>query len=406
MDTLFTPDFFKNNRARLRLLFTGTAPIVLTANGLLQRNGDSAFPFRQDSSFWYLTGITEPDIILVMEKDKEYLIVPGRTASREAFDGSIDTEDLKRRSAVDTIYDEKQGWKVLSSRLKRVRHVATLAAAPAFVTAHGMYVNPARRSLATKLHAENQALDLLDIRQHLTKMRMTKQSLEVDAIRQAINATIKPFKQAKKQLSAFEHEYELEAVFSSSFRQEGLYHAYPPIVAAGSNAVTLHYMANNAPIQPNQLVLIDIGADAHGYAADISRTYAASSPTKRQLQVWKAVAEVQDYALSLLKPGAMLGENEKKIENYMGEKLREIGLIKTISREAVRTYYPHATSHFLGLDVHDAADYERPLEPGMVLTVEPGIYIPEEGIGIRIEDDVLITKAGYENLSKNLPREL
>ena len=403
---LFTAEFFAANRTRLKSLFTGTAPIILTANGLLQRNGDTAFPFRQDSSFWYLTGITEPDILLVMDKYKEYLIVPGRTASREAFDGSIDIDATKKLSGITDIYDEKQGWKLLSGRLKRVQHAATLAAAPSYVKAHGMYVNPARRALAKRLHAENQSLDLLDLRQHLTTMRMVKQAAEIEALRQAVDATTKSFTKAKKQLDKFKHEYELESVFSSEFRRMGLQHAYPPITAAGKNAVTLHYMANNAPIDPKDLVLIDIGADAHGYAADITRTYAVSSPSKRQQQVWGAVAEVQDYAFSLLKPGVTLGENEKKIETFMGEKLREIGLIRTITREKVRAYYPHATSHFLGLDVHDAADYERPLEPGMVLTVEPGIYIPEEGIGIRIEDNVLITDKGHEILSKNLPREL
>src|SRR6202044_2296950 len=109
----------------------------------------------------------------------------------------------------------------------------------------------------------------------------------------------------------------------------------------------------------------------------------------RQQAVYNAVCEVQDFAFSLQKPGTLMHENEKEIEQFMGEKLRELGLIKTIEHEAVRKYFPHATSHFLGIDPHDAGDYERPLEPGMVITVEPGIYIPEEGIGIRIEDDLL-----------------
>lgn len=406
MKTLFTPDFFIGNRQRLRSLFAGTAPIVLTANGLLQSSSDTAYAFSQDSNFWYLTGISEPDVILVIDKDKEYLIIPSRTASREAFDGLIDVDYLKNISGISTIYDEKKGWKILGSRLKRVQHVATLAAAPSYIKSHGMYANPARRTLARKIQSENQALDLLDLRLHLTKMRMVKQSAELEAIRQAVDTTVRTFQKVKKNIGRFGYEYELESVFAGEFRKIGLQHAYPPIVASGGNAVTLHYMANNSIIRPEDLVLIDIGADAHGYAADISRTYSVTTPTRRQQQIWSAVIEVQDYAFSLLQPGTTLGDNEHKIELFMGEKLREIGLIKSISNETVRAFYPHATSHFLGLDVHDTADYKRPLEPGMVLTIEPGIYVSREGIGVRIEDDVLITETGYENLSQNLSREL
>lgn len=406
MSSLFTPDFFIGNRQRLRTLFSGTAPIILTANGLLQSSSDTAYAFRQDSSFWYLTGIREPDIILVMDKDKEYLIVPERTASREAFDGSIDIQDLKKCSGISEIYDDKQGWKLLSSRLKKVQHAAILAATPSYIKSHGMYANPARRTLARKIQAQNQAIDFLDLRTHMTKMRMIKQSLEIDAIKYAVDSTVSIFQKAKNKINTCQYEYELESIFAGDFRRIGLQHAYPPIVAAGSNAVTLHYMSNDSPVRSKDLVLIDIGAAAHGYAADISRTYAISTPTKRQMQIWSAVVEVQDYAFSLLRPGVTLGDNERKIELFMGEKLRELGLIKTISHETVRSYYPHATSHFLGLDVHDTADYERPLEPGMVLTIEPGIYTAKEGIGIRIEDDVLITESGFKNLSQNLAREL
>lgn len=406
MDETFTPEFFRNNRLRLRSLFTGTAPIVMTANGLLQRSGDSTYPFRQDSSFWYLTGITEPDVLLVMDKTKEYLIVPSRSASREAFDGSVSFEALSATAGIEDVVDDKEGWKRLTSRLKRVQNVATLAAAPAYIETHGMYVNPARRRLIRRLRAESASLEVLDLRQHMTKMRMVKQAPEIAALRRAVEATCSTFEHIKQNIASYRYEYEIEAEMTAMFRKHGHNHAYAPIIASGKNACTLHYMSNNDGIAQGSLVLLDVGAEAVGYAADISRTYAAAEPNKRQRQVWQAVLDVQEFAFEAVRPGVVIGEYEKSIEAFMGEKLRELGLIKTIEHESVRRYYPHATSHFLGLDVHDAADYERPLEPGMILTVEPGIYIPEESIGIRIEDDVLITDTGIEVLSASLDRGL
>ena len=154
-------------------------------------------------------------------------------------------------------------------------------------------------------------------------------------------------------------------------------------------------------------MVIDIGASYGNYCADITRTVALTGKaSRRQQQVHEAVCEAQDYAYSLLKPGVIFAEYEKLMEAFVGEKLRELGLIKSISRDSVRQFFPHATSHFLGLDAHDAGDYAHPLEPGVVITVEPGIYIPAEGIGVRIEDDIVITKDGCDVLSKKLPRDL
>lgn len=409
MDITPHSDFFAGNRARLRSLFTGTAPIVLTANGLLQRGGDSAYGFAQEANFWYLTGIEEPDVVLVLDRDKEYLIVPSRTASREAFDGTIDQQALVQRSGVSQVYDDKAGWDQLGTRLKKVKHVATLAAPPAYVEQYGMYTNPARVSLLQRIHTYNHELETLDISQHLARMRMIKQPVEVDAIQAAIDitgATIKEAVRASK-LAKYAYEYEIEAQITAGFRKRGSSgHAFEPIVAAGKQACILHNVANNAPLAADELLLLDIGAEVSHYAADISRTVSLSTPSRRQQLVFNAVLEVQSFALDLMKPGTMLRDYEREVAQFMGEKLRELGLIRTISNEAIREYYPHATSHFLGLNVHDIGDYDRPLEAGVVLTVEPGIYIPQEGIGVRIEDDVLITPDGHRVLSNALPRSL
>jgi len=400
------------NRERLRQLFTGTAPIVITANGLLQRNGDSSYKFRQDSSFWYLTGLEQPDAILVMDKSKEYLIVPGRDAVREAFDGSVDPGALTRISGIETILDDKAGWRSLSSRLKRAKHVATLGASPAYSEHHGIYTNPARENLQQRLRAENSSLELLDLRDHLTRMRSIKQLSELAAIQQAIDITIDGIKYAtaKSRLSKYEFEYEIEADIARQFKRAGASgHAFEPIIAAGERACTLHNLAMDGQLSADELLLFDIGAEVSNYAADISRTVAISAnnqPSPRQQAIHAAVCDVQDFALGLLKPGVMLADYEKQVMEYMGEKLRELALIRTISSEEVRRFYPHATSHFLGLDTHDVGEYRQPLAAGMVLTCEPGIYVPEEGIGVRIEDDILITETGNEVLSARLTRAL
>lgn len=399
---MFGSEFFTANRERLRQLFTGTAPIAITANGLLQRGSDEAYQFHQDSNFWYLTGIMHPDIILVMDKGKEYLIVPGRTDSRETFDGAITPEQLTRSSGITTILGEKDGWKQLEGRLKRVQHVATLAPSPSYVDAWGIYTNPARAALVRRCKSVNSDLELLDLRTHLARMRMIKLPQEIAALRQAISITTSTLKDVThpRQLAKYAYEYEIEADITQGFRKRGARgHAFTPIVAAGNNACTLHHIENNGVLAKNDFVVLDVGAEFVHYSADITRTVCLGEPSRRQQAVFEAVAAAQDFAYSILKPGVQLRPYEKQMVAFIGEKLRELGLIKTVDEEQVRRYFPHATSHYLGLDTHDAGDYERPLEPGVVMTVEPGIYIPEEGIGVRLEDDVLITPQGVEILS-------
>lgn len=398
---MFSSDFFVANRTRLRQLFTGTAPIVVTANGHLQRGSDEAYPFHQDSSFWYLTGCDEPDVILVMDKTKEYLIMPARSHIREYFDGATNIERLRASSGIATIYEEKEGWKQLESRLKRVQHVATLAALPTYVDAWGLYANPSRARLVRRLKAIQPSIELLDLRAHLSRLRMIKQPEELKALKQAIAITKQTLTEVTKpsRLAKYAYEYEIEADITSGFRKKGAAgHAFTPIVAAGKNACTLHHVKNDGALAKGDFVVIDVGAEWQGYSADITRTVCLGEPSKRQETVYSTVKMVQKFAMSLVKPGVGFREYEDQIMQFMGEKLRELGLIKTITEESVRSYFPHATSHFLGLDTHDAGDYERPFEAGSVITVEPGIYIPEEGIGVRIEDDILVTPDGFEVL--------
>lgn len=407
MESKFVSDFFAGNRQRLRELFTGTAPIILTANGQLQRSADTTYKFTQDATFWYLTGIDDPGVVLVMEKDREYLIVPALSEVTQLFDGKIEADRLSQISGIDTVYEQNEGWAQLETRLNKVKHIATLAVPPAYIEQLDFYTNPARAELIKKIKQTKSELEILDISQHIGRLRMVKQPIEIAAIQKAIDITAKTLKPLTKQkkLAKFKYEYEIEAELNKGFRLGGgSGHAFDPIVACGSNACTIHYVANNDQLTAGDFIIIDVGAEYDHYAADITRTVIIGQPNRRQQAVYDAAEEVQNYAFSLLKPGVLMREYEEKIEKYMGEKLRELNLIKTITHEDVRKYFPHATSHFLGLNAHDAGDYNHPLEPGVVLAVEPGIYIPEEGIGVRIEDNVVIGQKSLKILTKKMPK--
>lgn len=408
MDSIFTAEFFAGNRRELQRLVGANGPIVVAANGLLQRNGDTGFQFRQDGNFYYLTGVNEPDLLLAINGEQSYLIVPERQLTREIFDGRPDYEQLKRISGADDVVDGATGWRYLKAWVQTSNRVVTLAAAPSYDRRHGLFTNPARSRLINKLRRLKPGIEIIDVRKTLAEMRMVKQPPEVTAIQKAIDITAKGIEAVGGNLSSYKYEYEIEAELSKYFRANGASgHAFSPIVASGKNACTLHNIANNDALDSENLVVVDVGAEVDNYAADITRALALGKPSDRQRQVYDAVLAAQDYAFSLLKPGVDFRAYEIKVGEFLGDQLVKLRLIRAAGdKNAVRKYCPHATSHFLGLDVHDVGDYLQPLKANMVLTVEPGIYIPEEGIGVRIEDDVIITEGGNRILSRDLPREL
>src|SRR5680860_759792 len=232
----------------------------------------------------------------------------------------------------------------------------------------------------------------------LAKLRAIKQSNEIAAIKMAIKLTVDAFNDIKPKLAIFTHEYQAEAEFTYYFRKNGSEgHAYDPIVASGKNACTLHYSVNNSRLNKNNLVLLDIGAKVGGYSADISRTYSLSEPNDRQIEVHQAVYDARRKIIDLLRPGLTVIDYQKQVEEIMRASLMQLGLLS--SPDDYRRYFPHSVSHGLGVDTHDSLGAPSEFLSGMVLTVEPGIYIPEENIGIRIEDDILITDTGCINLS-------
>ncbi|MEK7603075.1 MAG: Xaa-Pro peptidase family protein [Patescibacteria group bacterium] len=408
MSSRFGPDFFRRNRERLVTLFAGTAPIVLTANGRLQQAGSEPYPFEQDGSFWYFTGLDQPDFVLVLDKGKEFIILPKQSDYLNLFEGGQSLENLQNYSGIADILDWREGNKRLEARLKRVKHVATIAPAPAFVEVYGMYANPSRAALVDRMKSVNSSLEILDLKTHVAKLRMVKQPEELTQLRQAIKITYKSLQRVTGiKISKFSTTFEIETELLRQFRSRGADgEAFESVIISGTDTCVIHGHASKKPITSRGAFLLDVGARVNKYCADVSRTYFLGGAAKRHRQVHTAVIEVYDYAKSLLKPGVVIRTYEKEVEQYMGEKLRELGLIKSLERENIRKYFPHATSHFLGIDVHDAGDYDSPISKNVTLTIEPGIYIPEEGFGVRIEDDFIITDNSCQLLVDGLPLTL
>lgn len=401
--THFSTEFFRQNRQSLRKLLGNHQLVVVTAHGVLQRTADTTFPFAQERNFWYLTGIDEPDIVLVLDGAEEFVIAPPVDAVRDVFDGALDAKAVTKRSGITTVLPYAEGWNQLKASLHTHATAHTILPGPVYHQQYALYANPARRRLLERIKRLNPGLDLQDARPALTKLRSVKQPAEIAAITEAVRITTQTIDTLRQQqtLQAFANEYELEAAITAAFRRSGAHgHAYTPIVASGAHATTLHYVANDGRINPGELIVVDVGAEIENYAADITRTLCSRPLTPRQRAVADGVREVQHYAAVLIAPGLQLRDYEAAVATKMGEVLQSLGLVtSTHDTDMIRRYYPHATSHFLGLDVHDVGDYHTPLEPGMVLTCEPGIYIPEEGIGVRLEDDLVVTATGSKNLS-------
>lgn len=400
----FSSSFFVNNRKRL-LQNVETKFIVVAANAELQRTGDSSFPFRQDSNFWYLTGIEEANFILVITPREEFLIKPNRHWVKDVFDGVVTDGSLSRASGITQILDSRKGWAKLTRLLNKDKKASTLF--PMVDRHFGVTANPARRQLIQKMRRRVPALQVDDIRLIMARMRMVKQAPEIAAIKKAIAITNDTLKEVfvPEWYKKYKFEYEVEADIFAGFRKRGATAlAFPILLASGKTACQIHPVDNDAPIVRKEMLLMDLGAEYQNYSSDISRTIPIGKKfSARQKQVFEAVQDVQNYAYSLLKPGVNIREYEQQIEEYMGETLKNLGVIKRLNRRNIRKYYPHATSHMMGLDTHDSADYGKVLEKSMILTVEPGIYLPNESIGIRIEDDVIVTKDGIQVLSDDLP---
>jgi len=392
-------DFFKNNRQKL-LDATNADYIVIAGNTAVQRSNDASYAFEQDANFWYLAGIDAADWWLIIEPKRSLLVAPDIDETHRVFDGDLSWDDAIKMSGVDMVLSFEEGEMYLSAHPDAT--VYTIGDDP-HEDHYDFSLNPGPVEMYEEL--KDAWGKVKDCRHKLAKLRAIKQPEEIAAMRQAINLTIDAFNIVKEKFATYEHEYEIEADFSHTFRTRGAKgHAYDPIVAAGAHACTLHYGKNQSALQKGQLVLMDIGARHAGYAADITRTYVYGDMTDRQKQVHAEVEKAHKEIIALLRPDLELKTYMNLVDDIMKRALMNLDLYH--DQSDYRKYFPHSISHGLGIDVHDALGGPATLQPGMVLTVEPGIYIPKEGIGVRIEDDILITETGHENLSEKLPTSL
>ena len=396
--------FFQCNRERVIEKLRGSI-LVVPGYASVQRSNDTAFKFEQEANFWYLTGISQPDWWLIIDgaRTQSTLVAPKIEAVHALFDGALTPERAVEMSGVDQVVSAAEGQDLLRRLARSHRFVYTVDQPS---NDHFNFIlNPAIREMHERLERLFETVQ--DFRPKLAELRAIKQPIEIQAIQAAINLTIDGFKTVQKNIGSYKHEYEIEADFTWGFRSQGADgHAYDPIVAAGEHACTLHYVENNGKLKKGSLILLDVGARHVGYAADITRTYAYGAVTKRQRAVHEAVERAHHACIELLRPGREVREYIDEVDAIMSHELRQLGLIDSVSDTRYRHYFPHSISHGLGIDVHDALGKPTVFQPGMVLTVEPGIYIPEEKIGVRIEDDILITDTGHKNMSAKLSTAL
>lgn len=399
---MYSKNMFHTENRRRFIERTQGALVIIAGHEQMQLSGDMAAPFLQEANFWWLSGVESPGWKMIIDgaRGRATLVRPSLSAAQQTFDGDItDDQALAVSGAVAVIAEDQ-----LEHELKQLARTHPRVLTVINKADGEFYANPAQQKLKARLDRIFVAAESCN--KELAELRAIKQPAEIERIKKAIKVTTDTFAAVKSKWAAYKAEYEVEADFTWQFRRNNTTHGYDPIVAAGPRACTLHYHANNQKISKREAVVLDIGARYGGYSADITRTY-CENPSKRIAQVHKAVMDAHNAIIALLQPDLLVGDYIKKSDEIMQDALVALGLIESRSdAQAYRTYFPHAVSHGLGVDVHDSLGAPRYFKPGMVLTVEPGIYIPAEGIGVRIEDDILITDSGRQNLSGMLSTDL
>ncbi|MCB0507219.1 MAG: aminopeptidase P family protein [Chitinophagales bacterium] len=417
--TSINPQLFIDNRKRFIAELPANSMAILLANDEMPRSADQTFTFRQNPDLFWLSGIDQEKTILIIYPDcpnplyREALFLRKTNEVIAVWEGHKYTmQEAKETSGIQQIFWEESFDAALKSLMTYCDRV---------------YVNINENDrndsavpykdirFANELKYNYPAHEIKRLGPIMSKMRSIKHPVEVDLIKQACNITRDALKRVLKFMQPGVMEYEVEAEIIHEFiRQRANGHAYSPIIASGSNACVLHYVENNKPCNDGDLVLMDFGAEYANYTSDLTRTIPANGKfSQRQKEVYNAVLRVMKQAKNMLKPGNILADYNKEVGKIMESELIGLGLL---DKDAVtkqdpenplyKKYFMHGTSHFMGIDVHDIGDRYAPMQVGNVFTCEPGIYIPEEKIGIRIENDILITKDGIIDLMDDIPIEV
>ncbi|MBS3796133.1 Xaa-Pro aminopeptidase [Pseudoalteromonas sp. BDTF-M6] len=394
----------------------------------ITRSRDTEFPFRQDSDFFYLTGFNEPDAMLVLvkgEEQKSILYCRAKDKTAEIWHGRrMGADAAKEQLPIDDAYTLAE---LDQGLIDAVNQKTTLYYGQGVYKDVDDQVFALLNTLRGAPKKGYRAPEVIrDIRTLVHEMRLFKSPAEQEIMRQAGKISADAHKRAMRFAKAGATEYQLEAELHHHYAMNGArYPAYGTIVGSGDNATILHYTENESPLKDGDLVLIDSGCELAGYAADITRTFPVNGKfSDAQKAVYNVVLKAQYAALDMVKPGNTLAQTAKVVNRILTQGLIDLGLLEgeldeLLESQAYRAFYMHGLGHWLGLDVHDVGEYkqdekDRPFEPGMVLTIEPGLYISEDapvaeqyrGIGIRIEDDVLVTENGHENLTVSVPKEV
>jgi Xaa-Pro aminopeptidase len=412
------PQLFIENRKRFAESLKHNSIALFVSNDIMPTNADGAMGFVQNSDLFYLSGIDQEETILLIYPDaasglhKEILFVKETSEAIAIWEGAkLTKEQTTIVSGVKSVYWINHFEQVFQSIVFQAEHIYLNS------NEHNRkYINLETAEMRfaktiTKKYPLHKIERSAPIMHHL---RAIKSKQEINLIQQACNITEKGFRRLLKFVKPGVMEYEIEAELIHEFiRNRSRGFAYGPIIASGANACVLHYTENNKECKNGDIILLDVAAEYGNYASDLTRSLPVNGKfTKRQKEVYNAVLRVMKAATKMLTVGNTIPEYHKAVGQLMEKELVDLGLlslndINTVgnSLPAYKKYFMHGTSHFLGLDVHDVGDYNRKLEEGMVFTCEPGIYIPQENLGIRLENNILVTANGPIDLMANIPIE-
>lgn len=392
---------------------------VFNSNDIMPTNADGTMPFRQNNDLLYLSGVDQEESILVIAPNasnpmhREILFVKETSELIAIWEGEkLDKAAATKQSGVETVYWLSQFESIFHGLVTEAEHIYLnqnehLRAITTVETRDDRF----RKECKAK-YPDHEYERLAPI---MRTLRPIKSQLEIDVMQHACNITEKGFRRLLEFVKPGVMEYEIQAELMHEFlwnRSRGF--AYEPIIASGYNACVLHYIQNNMECKAGDVILLDVGAEYANYASDMTRCIPVSGKfTDRQKDVYNAVLRVMKGATAMLTPGTMHNEYHDEVGKMMESELIGLGLLdkhdvakQDPNNPLYKKYFMHGTSHHIGLDVHDVEDRNRPFEEGMVLTVEPGIYIREESLGIRLENDVVITKNGQHDLMENIPLEV
>lgn len=411
-------ELFIGNRQKLAKLLPPNAMAILHSNDIMPSNADGTMGFRQNNDLFYLSGIDQEESILLLfpdtheAKHREILFLRETNEHIAIWEGHKYTKDEAREtSGMATIYWTHQFGQVLHGLMTECEFVYLntnehTRAVVEVETREARFIKSCKEKYP--LHAYKRLAPLMH------QLRAVKSDKEIELIQQACNITEKAFRRLLKFVKPGVAEYEIEAELYHEFlRNRSRGPAYASIIASGANACVLHYIDNNQVCKDGDVLLLDVGAEYANYAADMTRSIPVNGRfTHRQKQVYSAVLRVMRKATTMLVSGNIWDDYHKEVGKVMESELIGLGLLDASEvrkqdpdKPLYKKYFMHGTSHFLGLDVHDVGNKYRRFEPGMVFTCEPGIYIPEEGLGIRLENNILITRNRNTDLMKNIPIE-